>query len=70
MAQSIPDRTIINQIAFGYLDAYYSTEKLPPLPTANGNVTKEAINEDVIKSTAAKNGSVKKRAVKNQNAQH
>jgi len=28
MAQSIPDRSIVSEIACGFFDAYYSTKKL------------------------------------------
>ena len=49
MAQSIPDRSLVSELACGYLDAYYSTDKLKPPPAKNG---------------VAKNGSVKNGAVK------
>lgn len=70
MAQSIPDRSIINQLAFGYLDAYYSTVKLPPLPNKEESVVKESTKKEETKSTASRNGSIKKRGVKNGNVKH
>ena len=70
MAQSIPDRTIINQIAIGYLDAYYSTVKLPPLPNEEADDGKEISRQEDAKTAASKNGSIRKRGVKNGNVKH
>eukprot|EP00112_Aurelia_sp_Birch-Aquarium-sp1_P009240 Seg2040.7 transcript_id=Seg2040.7/GoldUCD/mRNA.D3Y31 product="Sphingosine-1-phosphate lyase 1" protein_id=Seg2040.7/GoldUCD/D3Y31 len=55
MAQSIPDRSLVTELARGYLDAYYSTDRLKPPPAKNG---------------AAKNGAAKNGNVKNGSAKH
>ena len=70
MAQSIPDRSIINQLAVGYLDAYYSTVKLPPLPSKKESAVKGSTKKEETKTTGSRNGSLKKRGVKNGCAKH
>lgn len=70
MAQSIPDRSIISELALGYLDAYYSTEKHPPLPAENGNVVKKPVEKEEAPESPVKNGSAKKRGVKNGHVKH
>lgn len=69
MAQSIPDRSIINELAVGYLDAYYSTDKLAPLPSENGTAAKEPVKTKGD-NKPAKNGAAKRHGVKNGGTAH
>ena len=69
MAQSVPDRSIINELAFGYLDAYYSTDKLQPAKGRENKVANGAAKIHNDKSNV-KDGSAKKRASKNGSVKH
>jgi len=70
MAQSIPDRSIINQLAIGYLDAYYSTVKLPSQQAEEAKVVEDGTKKEEAKGTGTRNGSIRKRGVKTGNAKH